>query len=183
MSSLLPPLLVLARRFLPAAAGCLAIGVGWHATLALANPTAGVVVSGNASFPAPVKSLTVTSSPGAIINWQSFSIGAADTTRFQQQSAASAVLNRVRDVDPTMILGTLTSNGKVFVITQNGAPFSPSIRSIATAPLAPQIPPPSYVPLAAPLSAGRGSNGMPLVQSTLKQHPVSLHLAKREATF
>ena len=159
MSSLLPPLLVLARRFLPAAVGCLAIGVGLPATLALANPTAPVVVNGNASFPAPVKSLTVTNSPGAIINWQSFSISAADTTRFQQQSAASSVLNRVRDSDPAMILGTLSGNGRAFVISPNGMPGS--------------LPPSSGS------NIGSASPGATAGQRS----PGSLSLAKREASF
>ena len=160
MSSLLPPLLVLARRFLPAAVGCLAIGVGWHATLALANPTAGVVVSGSASFTASAnKSLIVTNTPGAIINWQSFSIGAGEATRFQQQSAASTVLNRVRNTEPSMILGTLSSTGRVFVITPNGIPAS------------------------LPLSSGSSIGTAPQGATAGQRSPGSLSLAKREASF
>ena len=60
--------------------------------------------------------LSVTNSPGAIINWQQFSIGANEATRFIQQSAASSVLNRVVGVDPSSILGTLQSNGRVFLV-------------------------------------------------------------------
>ena len=160
MSSLLPPFLVLARRFMPAAVGCLAIGVGWHATLALANPTAGVVVSGSASFTASAnKSLIVTNTPGAIINWQSFSIGAGEATRFQQQSAASTVLNRVRDSDPAMILGTLSGNGRAFVISPNGMPGS--------------LPP----------SSGSNISSASPGATAGQRSPGSLSLAKREASF
>ena len=49
---------------------------------ALANPTAPAVVSGAATFATTGKVLTVTNSPNAIINWQGFSIGVGETTRF-----------------------------------------------------------------------------------------------------
>ena len=90
---------------------------------AYANPVAPIVSSGAAIFQAQGKTLTVTNTPGAIINWQSFSIGQGETTRFQQQSASSAVLNRVRGQDPSVILGTLSSNGRVFLINGNGIVF------------------------------------------------------------
>jgi trimeric autotransporter adhesin len=89
----------------------------------LANPTGPSVVSGTAAFNSVGKALTVTNSPNAIINWQGFSIGAGELTRFQQQSAASAVLNRVVGQDPSAILGTLSSNGKVFLVNPNGILF------------------------------------------------------------
>jgi len=41
-------------------------------------------------------------------------------TRFNQVNAASAVLNRVTGVDPSSLLGTLSSNGRVFLINPNG---------------------------------------------------------------
>ena len=84
------------------------------------NPT---VVEGQASFSALGSSLNVTNSPGAIINWQGFSIGAGETTRFIQQNAASSILNRVLGSDPSVILGTLISNGKVFLINPSGILF------------------------------------------------------------
>src|SRR5262249_13798210 len=67
--------------------------------------------------------LTVTNTPGAVINWQGFSIGANELTKFIQQSAASSVLNRVVGVDPSLILGALQSNGRVFLINPNGVLF------------------------------------------------------------
>ncbi|MDO8264515.1 MAG: YDG domain-containing protein [Gallionella sp.] len=87
---------------------------------AQANGTDPSVVEGQASFSTLGSSLSVTNSPGAIINWQGFSIGASETTRFIQQSAASSVLNRVIGPDPSVILGTLTSNGRVFLINPSG---------------------------------------------------------------
>ncbi|HJS39483.1 MAG TPA: filamentous hemagglutinin N-terminal domain-containing protein, partial [Burkholderiales bacterium] len=87
---------------------------------ALANPNGANVVSGKASFAASGNSLTVTNTPGAIINWQQFSIQPNEITRFVQQNAASAVLNRVIGGDPSAILGTLASNGRVFLINASG---------------------------------------------------------------
>ena len=183
MSSLLPPLLVLARRYVPAAVGFLAIGVGWHATLALANPTGPVVVSGNASFPASGTTLTVTNSPGVIINWQSFNIGQGATTQFVQQSAATTVLNRVLGQDPTVILGTLSSNARTFSINANVKSLSPPVRFDTAGVRPPQMSSPSYVAVPSPQSAGPGNNVVPLGQGIFRQHPVSLNLAKREASF
>ncbi|MBL8377197.1 MAG: filamentous hemagglutinin N-terminal domain-containing protein [Burkholderiales bacterium] len=101
---------------------------GAFASAAHANPTAPIITSGQASFATQGKTLTVTNTPGTIINWQSFSIAQGETTRFQQQNAASTVLNRVRGQDPSVILGTLSSNGQVFLINQNGILFGAGSR-------------------------------------------------------
>ncbi|MBI2753524.1 MAG: filamentous hemagglutinin N-terminal domain-containing protein [Betaproteobacteria bacterium] len=95
---------------------------------AYANPTGPSVTSGTASFSTVGSTLTVTNSPNSIINWQGFSIGAGEATRFQQQSAASAVLNRVTGQDPSVILGTLWSNGRVFLVNPNGILFGQGSR-------------------------------------------------------
>ncbi|MDO8350634.1 MAG: filamentous hemagglutinin N-terminal domain-containing protein, partial [Gallionella sp.] len=88
-----------------------------------ANGTDPAVVAGQASFATQGSSLSITNTPGTIINWHGFSIGASETTRFIQQSAASSVLNRVIGPDPSVILGTLTSNGRVFLINPGGILF------------------------------------------------------------
>ena len=100
---------------------------GWLVAMAacgaIANPQAPQVVTGQASFATNGATLTVTNSPGAIINWQSFGINRGELTRFVQQNAASAVLNRVTGSDPSRILGQLQSNGRVFLINPNGILF------------------------------------------------------------
>ncbi|HEY8609142.1 MAG TPA: filamentous hemagglutinin N-terminal domain-containing protein [Noviherbaspirillum sp.] len=112
----------LRRRLLPLlVAGC-------FGPAAWANPQGAQVVAGQASFSQQGAVLSVTNSPGAIINWQSFSIGAGETTRFIQQNAASAVLNRITGQDPTTILGTLQSNGRVFLVNPNGILFGQGAR-------------------------------------------------------
>lgn len=88
---------------------------------ALANPTGPKVTHGSASFAQPGPGqLHITNSPGTIINWQGFSIGANELTRFIQQNSGSAVLNRVVGGLPSDILGQLASNGRVFLINPNG---------------------------------------------------------------
>src|SRR6266571_5683080 len=90
----------------------------------LANPTGGTVSSGSASFASSGNTLTVTNSANAIINWQSFSIGVNEITRFLQSSASSAVLNRVVGsggvIPQSVIDGVLSSNGRVFLLNQSG---------------------------------------------------------------
>lgn len=88
-----------------------------------ANPLGAQVVNGQVSIASQGNVLTVTNSPGAIINWQSFSIGAGELTRFVQQGASSTVLNRIVGQDPSRILGALQSNGRVFLINPNGILF------------------------------------------------------------
>jgi filamentous hemagglutinin family protein len=114
--------LIQSRR-LPRAKLMCALVASCFATQAFANPVGPSVVAGQASFNTVGKSLTVANSPNAIINWQGFSIGAGEITRFQQQSAASAVLNRVVGQDPSAILGTLSSNGRVYLVNPNGILF------------------------------------------------------------
>jgi filamentous hemagglutinin family protein len=96
------------------AASLFAAPAGW------ANPTGPRVVHGQAAFQNQGATLNVTNSNGAIINWQRFSIGRGETTRFNQPSASSSVLNRVQGSDPSQLLGTLSSNGKVFLINPSG---------------------------------------------------------------
>lgn len=93
-----------------------------------AAPTLPQVVAGQATFNQQGNVFSITNTPGAIINWQSFNIGAGEVTRFIQQSADSAVLNRVLGQDPTKILGALQSNGKVFLINPNGILFGQGAR-------------------------------------------------------
>ena len=85
-----------------------------------ANPIAPTVISGNASFQTLGKTLNVTNTPGAIIQWNGFSIASNEITRFIQQSASSSVLNRVMGTDASNLLGQLLSTGKVFLINPNG---------------------------------------------------------------
>jgi len=94
-------------------------GVAAHA-----NPTGPTVVQGSAQFLRPdAHTLNVTTAAGTVVNWQGFSIGRGELTRFIQPSATDAVLNRVTGPDPSAILGRLQSNGRVFLINPHGIVF------------------------------------------------------------
>src|SRR3972149_1570313 len=109
-----------------------AVGVAVSAALAAsaawALPAGPQVVVGNAVFSQQAGALTVTNTPGTIINWRGFSIGANEATRFTQQSAQSGVLNRVLGPDASSILGVLQTNGQVWLVNPNGVVFGPSAR-------------------------------------------------------
>ncbi len=95
-----------------------------YAASASALPQGGEVTAGSASVTvAPGKLTIVQGSPSAVLNWQSFSIGAGEAVQFVQPSANAVALNRVVGTDPSTILGSLSSNGKVFLVNPNGILF------------------------------------------------------------
>lgn len=64
--------------------------------------------------------------PRAIIDWQSFNIGANAWVRFDQQKNKDWVaLNRIFDANPSQIFGKLTADGKVYLVNRNGILFGP----------------------------------------------------------
>lgn len=113
------------RKLLPTliavCAGVLCMGAGIRT--ASANPSGATVVNGQVTFSWQGNVFTITNSPNAIINWDSFSIAPGEMTRFLQQSSNSAVLNRITGQSPSQILGALQSNGRVFLINPNGIIF------------------------------------------------------------
>ena len=89
-----------------------------------ALPVGGVVAAGSATVTSGNGSMTVNqSSQNAVLNWQSFNIGAAEAVRFVQPNSNSVALNRVVGADPSSILGSLSANGKVFLVNPNGILF------------------------------------------------------------
>ena len=89
-----------------------------------ALPTGGVVAAGAAGIANSASGTTITqTSPNAVINWQSFGVGAGQTVQFIQPGSSSVALNRVLGSDPSSILGNLTANGKVFLLNPNGILF------------------------------------------------------------
>ena len=104
-----------------------AVAACFIATPVLSNPVNPTVVNGAATFNQVGKLLTVTNSNGAIINWDKFSIKVGETTHFAQTAASSTVLNRVLN-DPTAIYGTLSSNGRVWLVNPAGIMVGPGGR-------------------------------------------------------
>jgi filamentous hemagglutinin family protein len=93
---------------------------------AAGGPNGGTVVGGSATIAgAGSNSVTINqSTQSAIINWQTFNIGAGEATRFNQPNSSSIALNRVvGGLGPSQILGTLSANGRVFVINGDGILF------------------------------------------------------------
>ena len=97
-------------------------------TVLAQQPSGATVAAGTATFATNGNTFTVTNTPNTIINWQSFSIGAGKTTRFEQLSPSSTVMNRVVEANPSVILGSLTSNGNVFLVNPNGILFGAGSR-------------------------------------------------------
>ncbi|MDB5742516.1 MAG: filamentous hemagglutinin family outer membrane protein [Polaromonas sp.] len=101
----------------------------WTAAVMLAGgANAQTVVNGQARFEQLGSVRTITNTPGTIIQWPGFSIAAGEVTRFVQQNAASAVLNRITGQQPSLILGALQSNGRVFLVNPNGVLFGAGAR-------------------------------------------------------
>ncbi|QPJ65075.1 MAG: filamentous hemagglutinin N-terminal domain-containing protein [Candidatus Nitrohelix vancouverensis] len=92
---------------------------------AVALPQDGEVKSGSVQFERPGSDRlnVIQSSDKAIIDWQSFSIGASEHTDFQMPSSNSVNLSRVIGDDPSHIFGRLTSNGRLMLINRNGVLF------------------------------------------------------------
>jgi len=88
-----------------------------------ALPSGQRVVAGSASFEKTLNNLNITTSNKAIINYNSFNIGAKEGVRFIQPSANAVVLNRVIQANPSSILGSLNANGKVFLVNPAGIFF------------------------------------------------------------
>lgn len=103
----------LALAFMPSAGYCL--------------PQGEQVVEGSAIFDRSTPdTLNVNQSTDKLIaNYDGFSIGQPETVRFIQPSSSSIALNRVVGVDPSIIMGTLTANGRIFLINPNGVTFGP----------------------------------------------------------
>src|SRR2546422_850439 len=112
------------RNLLLTTAALLALG----AAPAAGGPEGGTVVGGAATIQGQGgPAVTVNqSSSSAIMNWNTFNIGVNESVRFNQPGASSVVLNRVTGgLGPSEILGTLTANGRVFVINRDGILFGP----------------------------------------------------------
>src|SRR6266498_5945056 len=96
---------------------------------AAGGPEGGTVVGGAATIqgqggPAVIVNQATNS---AIINWNTFNIGVKERVQFNQPGASSVVLNRVTGgLGPSEVLGTLSANGRVFVINRDGILFGPN---------------------------------------------------------
>ncbi len=65
------------------------------------------------------------SSNQAIVNWQSFNVGAHASVTISQPSSSSVLLSRVLDSNPSQIFGQIKANGQVFLTNPSGVYFAP----------------------------------------------------------
>ncbi len=92
---------------------------------ALAGPSGGSVVQGSATISQAGDTTNINQSTNqAIINWQSFSIGAQETVNFNQPSTSSVTLNRVVGNEQSVIAGALNAIGQVFIVNSAGVLFT-----------------------------------------------------------
>ncbi len=105
------------------------IVVATHFNVIYALPQGGVVTDGQAtiSTPNPNYMQIDQHSNSAVINWQSFNIGAQEHTHFEQPSVNSIAINRVNAANgSSAIFGKLTSTGQIFLLNPAGVIFGPS---------------------------------------------------------
>jgi len=96
---------------------------------AVALPEGGVVAQGSATIARGADHVVVDQqSAGALIDWQSFSIGASGSVTFNQPSADALAVNRVVGTQASQILGRMTANGRVALVNPNGITFGDGAR-------------------------------------------------------
>jgi filamentous hemagglutinin family protein len=99
-------------------------GSAWAQVAAGTLPTGASVANGTVGMSTASNVMHITNTPGAIVNWNSFSIGASARVTIEQSGGPqSSILNRVTGIDPSQILGRLDSNGRVFLVNPNGVLF------------------------------------------------------------
>ncbi|HVU24910.1 MAG TPA: MBG domain-containing protein [Opitutus sp.] len=87
----------------------------------MALPVGAQVTAGNVTIAQSAGAMTLTQgSSAAIVNWQSFNLGAGEQMRIVQSGADAAMLARVTGADPSLLLGTLKADGKLFLINPRG---------------------------------------------------------------
>ena len=144
-------------------------------TRLLANPTGLTVGAGSATAQQLGSQLNITVNQTAILNWQSFNIGAGETTAFLQPSANSVVLNVIGGQSPSQIFGSLHANGTVILENANGFYFGPnSMISVGGSFIA------TTAPLAPDLDSGAGwqFTGMPPLASIVNYGQISVGSGK-----
>jgi filamentous hemagglutinin family protein len=102
--------------------GVLALGFAW-VSLAWSQtlPQGGQVSQGQVTISQSGQQMAITQSTAkAVVNWDSFDIGANAKVNIAQPSSQSVLLNRVLSDNPTQILGQLQANGQVVLVNPKG---------------------------------------------------------------
>ncbi|MBU3586204.1 glycine-rich domain-containing protein, partial [Polynucleobacter sp. AM-26B4] len=89
-----------------------------------ALPSGGKVMAGSATIVQSGNTLNVVqASQRAVVNWQSFNVGAQAKVEFTQPNAQAVIHNRVTSATASQIDGMVKSNGQVIVSNANGVIF------------------------------------------------------------
>ncbi|EBV7251996.1 filamentous hemagglutinin N-terminal domain-containing protein, partial [Salmonella enterica subsp. enterica serovar Pomona] len=92
-------------------------------------PTGGQIVAGQGSISTAGNQMTVhQQTQNMATNWQGFDIGQNNSVQFIQPDSSAVALNRVTGGSASQIMGSLTANGKVFLINPNGVLFGKNAR-------------------------------------------------------
>lgn len=89
-----------------------------------AGPQGAKVVAGQATIKQQGRTTIIRASDRSIIDYTSFDIKRNERVRFIQPGSSSTVLNRIKSERPTHIEGSLTANGRVFLVNPNGIFFA-----------------------------------------------------------
>ncbi|MBB6095557.1 filamentous hemagglutinin family protein [Povalibacter uvarum] len=109
-------------RYLAAAISAV---LSFAAASAQASPQNGNVTAGSATINQPnANDTTVTQTSNSVsISWDSFDLDGNDSVVFVQPSSTAVALNRILDADPSSIMGSITANGRIFLMNANGIIF------------------------------------------------------------
>lgn len=105
------------------------LSLGFDPGLATAQnlPTGGKVIYGTVGMSQAGKKLELTqTTKQAITTWQTFSIGAGYTVNVNQKVSNSSFLARVLGNTTSVIAGTFSSNGVVYLVNPNGIIVTPT---------------------------------------------------------
>lgn len=90
-----------------------------------ANSSDGSIYSGQGRINSSSNGLVITQNSNVMgIKWSDFSIGSNEAVVFVQPGTNSLAINRVIGTNPSNIFGTLSANGKIFLINPNGVLFA-----------------------------------------------------------
>src|ERR1700691_2569914 len=92
-----------------------------YANPVLQNPApnggSNIASAGSATVKTNGNTETITQTTGnAVIDWSTFNIGGKEKTQFVDPNSSSLTVNRVHDMNPSQILGTLSANGNIVLI-------------------------------------------------------------------
>ena len=123
------------------------------------------------STPTPT-SMTVTQTvQNVLLNWASFNIGKGYSVNFVQPNSSAVAVNQIWQQDPSQIWGSLTANGTVYLLNQNGFLFGQGSTVNVGSLLASSL---ALNPLAGPNAfglAGVASQGLPALDYYSQVNP------------